>query len=419
MKKRYLFLLVAVLFLPMLVSAASQYTDNPQVKVTLQSQDPDPVEPGQILTVKFKVENEGQQTEQDAIIKLLPSFPFTLYGDVAEKNIGKLRASTTGADAVIVEFKLKVDEQALEGDTELELKVVIGEAAKIYTDDEFLINIQTHDAALDIVSISITPEQIAPGGTAVVDIQIKNLADSMLKDIKFKLDFSSSAVPLAPYQSSSERRIASLQSNYQNSLRFKLIAEPDAVSGLYKIPVNITYNDEKGSSYLIEDFLAVTIGESPNVKVYLKKSTVQQVNKEGKITLEVANAGNTDLKFVEMTLLPSEDYQLVTTRNYFYLGNIASDDTQSEEIDIYVNKIAKKSGKANIPVHLKYVDANNKVFQQDFDLQLDVYSSSKLKKFGLIQSSYTWVYVLLALLAIGGFFAYKKYWKKKKNGNSR
>ncbi|MEW5896898.1 MAG: hypothetical protein AB1668_04355 [Nanoarchaeota archaeon] len=415
MKKSWLFLFVIIILILLTTFASAVVTtshSSPEIKVLLLSQTPDPVEPGQVVEVKFKVENNGTALTQDAIIEALPQFPFTLYNDVAKKNIGKLRASQTGADAAIVSFKLKVDEQALEEDTELELKVHIGDAAIVYTHNEFLIDIQTHDAVLDVTSISVIPEQIAPGGTGEVDIMVKNLADSLLKDIKFKLDFSSSSVPLAPYQSSSERRIASLQSKYQNSLRFKLIAKPDATPGLYKIPLNISYNDEKGNSYLVEDFLAMTIGEAPRVKAYLKKSTVQKAGEEGKITLEVANAGNTEVKFVEMTLMPSDDYQLITTRNYFYLGNIASDDTQSEEIDIYVNKVAKKSKKAIIPLHLKYVDANNKVFKQDVDLELNVYSSSQLKKFGLLQSSYAWIYVLLIILALSGFFGYRKYWEK-------
>ncbi|MBU1875576.1 MAG: hypothetical protein ABH824_04530, partial [Nanoarchaeota archaeon] len=165
MKKIIILMIMLLTF--SLVHAAVPYS-TPQVEVTLQSQNPDPVEPGQVLTVKFKVENEGIETSDDVIVKILPKFPFTLYGDVAEKNIGKLRASSTGADAEIIEYKLKVDEQAVEGNNELELKVQIGDGYISYTNNEFLINIQTHDTVLDITSITTDPERIAPGETAEI-----------------------------------------------------------------------------------------------------------------------------------------------------------------------------------------------------------------------------------------------------------
>jgi len=415
-----LLMVVALLVGIMIIGASAVNYSGPSIKATLMSQDPDPVEPGQMVKVKFKIENEGMQSSQDTIVKLLPKYPFSLYGDITEKNIGKLQAASTGADAVIVEFNVKVDESAVEEDTELELQLLTGENGISYTNNEFMISIQTHDAVLAITSITSEPSPIAPGNTASVSIMVKNTADSLLKDINFKLDMNADDTPIAPYQSSSERIIPQLQSNYQQTLTFNVIAEPDAASGLYKVPLTITYNDEMGTSYSYEDVLAVMIGEKPKINTYVKKSTVMEENAAGKVTIEVANAGNTDLKYLELTLLPSDDYKLITTRNYFYLGNLASDDTQSEEVEIYINDLNKDENGdkiVHIPGQLKYVDANNQNYQQAFDLELKAYSSSQLKKFGVIQSGNGIIYVFIIILGVGGYFAYKKY--KKKNGNGK
>ena len=109
--KRIIILLLMLSVLLFSLAEAYSTDKNPEIQVTLISQDPDPVEPGQIVKVKFKIENDGKHTANDAIVKILPKFPFSLYGDVAEKNIGKLRASSIGGDAEIVEFDLKVDER--------------------------------------------------------------------------------------------------------------------------------------------------------------------------------------------------------------------------------------------------------------------------------------------------------------------
>jgi len=394
------------------------------VKVSLTSQSPDPVEPGSIVTLKFKIENSGAESTQDAIVKIKPVFPFSLYGDVAEKNIGKLRASTTGADAEILEYKLKVADDAVEKETEIELSVSLGETAVTYNDNEFLVNIESADAILDITAVTFSPEQIPPGGESEVQVTVKNLAHYVLKKVKLDFDFTKNDLPLAPYQSSSQRQISEIKSGYQLPVTFKIKAQPEATPGLYKIPLNITYYDENGNFYRLSDMLAVTVGEQPKVRAYIKKSTVQREGKNGLVTIEIANAGMTKLKFLEMEVLLSEEFELLSSSNYFYLGNLDSDDTDSQEVNLYVQD--SEEGKVIIPVLLKYQDANNEQFQQHYDLELKVYSSYKLKKFGLVQSNNTWLFVFLIIVVVAGVFISKKkpqwipgwvkkrmFWKKK------
>jgi hypothetical protein len=381
--------------------------NSPQIKAILQSQDPDPVEPGEIITVKFKIENEGQQSGNDIIVELRPKFPFTLYGDTATRNLGKLKAVSTGADAIVIQYRLKVDEGAVEKDTELELRIKDGDGYISYTNNDFLISVQTNDAILDITSITSEPEQIAPGETAEVSVMVKNLADSLLRDIKFNLNFN--GIGLAPYQSSSQRRIAQLPSNYQNTLKFKIIADPEAEPGLYKVPVNITYTDENGKNYYISDLLALTVGDAPKVRAYLKKSTVLQANKAGVVTLEIANAGTTNVKFLELKILPSDDYELISTSDYIYIGDVDSDDTESEELDIFIKRGVKT---LHFPIQLKYTDANNKALQQAFDLELNLYSSSKLRKYGLAEGSKLGLYGLILIIIGVGYLIYRRRSKK-------
>ncbi|MBI2151652.1 hypothetical protein HYU21_02925 [Candidatus Woesearchaeota archaeon] len=409
MTKKATIIILSLIILTLFVSLASAVTYNgnaPKLKASLISQSPDPVEPGEIVTLKFKIENEGKQTTNDVIVKIKPDVPFQLYGSEKEVNLGKIRASVTGVDGEIVEFKLKVDENAVEAETEIELELASGDTSVAYLDNEFLIDIRTRDALLEITSINYVPEQIVPGQTGEVKISIKNLADSVIKDIKFDMDFSRSTIPLAPYQSTSQRQIPILESNHQLPLSFKMIADPTAAPGLYKIPLNISFSDEQGTSYLIDDVLAITIGETPKVRPYIKKSDVFQNGKSGKITLEIANAGNSKIKFLEMTILPSEEFQLVTTSNYFYIGDVDSDDTDSEEINVYVDT---KQKVLSIPLELKYYDANNKQYEEEFNLPLQLYSTSKLKKVGLLPSNGKWSYlIILIILMVIAVIIYKK-----------
>jgi len=407
MKKHIFIIIVLILFIVPLTQGIL-VGDFPKIDVTLNSQSPDPVEPGQIVTVKFQIENGGRELYDDAIVTIVPKFPFKLYGDTAIRNIGKLRAGSTGADSVVVEYKLKVDDDAIEGESEIELKVDWGENSISYKNDEFVIDIQTHDAVLEISSITSDPSEVPPGGTAEISFLVKNLADSLLKDINFKLDLDDDDSPLAPYRSSSERILAQLKSGYQNTLVFNVIAEPDAVGGLYKIPLDITYNDEKGNVYTVSDILAVNVGSAPSVRPFIKKSTVLQEKKEGVVTLSIVNAGTTDVKLLELYIEPSDDYQLISTTDYFYIGDVDSDDTETEEIDIYINN---RVDVLHLPVKLQYHDANNKPYQQHFELEMNLYSSSQLKRFGVLEQSKAGIYFFLLILIVVGIILYRNYKK--------
>ncbi len=406
---------ILLLFFILAVTVASIQAINtpssPRINVTFVSQSPDPVEPGQIVTIKFKIENEGTETTNDAIVRILPKYPFTIYNDVAEKNIGKLRASTTGADAIDIEFKLKIDSSAVEQETELELEIQVGEGKVSYTNNEFEIDIQTQDAVLDIKSITFEPSQIKPGETGRISLTVRNLADSLLKDIKVKLDFTSATLPLAPYQSSSERILPQLDSNFQDTLLYDVIATPDATPGLHKVPINITYYDEDGKFYAINDIIAVQIGDQPKIRAFLRKTSSLEAGSNTKVTLSLANAGASDLKFVEVTLLASESYELLGSSRYFYIGDVDTDDTESEELELFIHPDQEI---LTLPLKVEFLDANNHPFVQEFNLELPLFEHSELKQYGVVQSSNAGLIIVLLLLGGAGFYLYRKYRKKQK-----
>ena len=60
---------------------------------------------------------------------------------------------------------------------------------------------------------------------------------------------------------------------------------------------------------------------------------------------------------------------------------------------------------------LKYTDANNKPFQQQFDLEMNLYSSSQLKKFGVLETSNSLSYLLFIILIVVGIILYRNYKK--------
>jgi hypothetical protein len=291
--KKIIGLFLVLMFFFSLACFSAATSISPQVTATLLNQDPDPVQQGDVVEARFKIENLGGATSESVVVEILPKYPFTLYSGEAKKDIGKLRAGQTGADAVIVDYKLKVDELAAEGDNEIELRLLTGYQTSIsYVNNEFLIDVNDYDV--------------------------------------------------------------------------------------------------------------------PNLKVFVKENTILSGNSRGEITIEIANVDVADVKFLELTLLPNEEYMLLSSSNYVYLGDVDSDDTESEDFEIYVKDI--KENKLTIPVNLKYQDSNENKYEQNVNLNINIYSSGELYKYGLKQRSIILPIVVIIIGAGIGYF----YWRKRR-----
>lgn len=408
------FILIVSLLMVSLFSNMVFSDNSPYLTLTKVSQIPDQVEPGQTFKLKFKIENLGSQTEDDIIISLNEKFPFSMYGDVSEKNIGKIKSSAQGSDAEYVEFNLKVDEDAVEGEEEIELIMQTSEGVKVdYNDDEFLIDIKTHDAILEVSSIEVDPQNINPGSNSKIIFIIKNNADSLLKNIKVKLDLEGEDLPFAPSQMSTEKNLAQLQTGFSKTIEFKVISDSSSDEGLYKIPVDISYYDEVGELYNSTDIVAIMINKKPSINSYIKRSDLTKSGESGKVTISIANKGIGDINFLEMELIETDSYQLLSTSGYFYLGNLDSDDTESEEIEIYIPSTEED---LVIPIKLFYKDDNNIDYQQDFDLKMNLYSEEELLMYGLNEESNGNTNYIITLIIVAGltFYFYKRKKKKKK-----
>ena len=282
MKRLFLGVFVLLLF-STLVSAQT-------LKLSMINQGPDPVRAGDVVEVRFKLENYWEDTKKDIRVEILPEYPFSLYQSSAVKELGKLDGRQYGADAVFVDFKLKVDADAVDGENEIRLNVYEGNLKSKYEDSFF------------------------------IDVENEKIA-------------------LRPY-----------------------LSDSDLVMG--------------GS--------------------------------QGKVTLEIANAGRNDVKALELRLLPSEDYKLLSTSDYVYIGDVDIDDTESEDFDIYVDEGVTQ---VHIPFTLTY-EVNEHDYTETHTLTLNLLTKEEAKKVGKIKANYLPYIVAVLVVLIGTIIVVRK--KRKK-----
>lgn len=378
------------------------------INVTMINHEPDPAEAGRYVTVRFKIENSGAENAQDVVVELLPKYPFSLDpGESAVKYIGSVRSRQLGDTGIITDYRLKVDENALEGDNEIELRYKVKSNAWIKL-EPFYIDIRPHDILLSIASVD-APKMIKPGDMSKVDINLKNLALSFIKEIKVKLNLD--GIPLATIGSTNRKIIKQIEADSDATVSFDLMAEPDADSKLYKVPIEIEFYDRLGTRYDKNETVGLIIGAEPDLSVIIDSSEIYSSGGTGEVTIKFTNKGVTDIKFLNIVLQDGK-YKILSPAEV-YVGNIDSDDYETADFKLRLGKI--KGEDVILPLLVEYKDANNNEYSKKVDLPLKLYSASEAKAAGLKKGSSKVGIIIVIVIVVVGFFIYRK-WRKKKKG---
>ena len=411
MKKEMLSFFAVLLFFSSAVAVlAAQTTYKPakiyDIAITLVNQEPDPAEPGKYIDVRFKFDNNGSGEARNVMVELLPKYPFSLDpGTEAVRNIGTIQSMQRGDVGIIVKYRLRVDKNVVEGENDLRIKYKIDGYSWIEP-EEFKGEVQTHDAILSVNSVSIGKKTLEPGASNTVKIKVSNDADSVLKDIKARLELG--GLPFIPLGSTNEKNIYKIDSKESYEFNFELLANPEAASGVYQVPLKITYSDELGKTYFKNSTIGLIVGAKPELSVTLDTTEVYESKKSGEIAIKVVNKGVTDIKFANVKLMPSKGYRILSN-DEDYLGNIDSDDYETAEFRIYVEN--KKDKKIILPIRMEYMDANNNKYQADMNIEMPLYSASEAKKLGLAAGNGKLGFFIVVLIIAAGLFAYRR-WKR-------
>ncbi len=260
-------------------------------------------------------------------------------------------------------------------------------------------------SAITIKDVSSSPDEIEPGEVSSISIKIENILENPVENLNVKLDLSEA--PFAPYQSSSEEFLEELDDGDEEKFTFKLIALPETASGIYKIPVLISY-DYEGNNETKEELISLTVNSKPELKISLEDSVLIR-GQDNDITIKVINSGLSDVKFVYVETSDSSGIKFLTNKEQ-YIGDIDSDDFDS--VDYKIRLDSDVSDLLTIPVILKYRDATNKEYIETETIMLKTYSLKEAQTLGLVvKKSYT-LYILIGILS-GGYFTYRTIKKRR------
>jgi len=238
-------------------------------------------------------------------------------------------------------------------------------------------------SALEIKSVEIIPNDAQPNSKILINLLMKNNFDFKISNLIVKIDILNKDLPFAPLDSGTEKVIENLRTDEEVFVTFNLLVTSEALPKLYKLPLKITYTKDNKTA-TNDDVISVNVQSKPSIKVSteetaLIKGTAQDLN------FNIVNDGISGIKFLNVKVTDETNSYNLISQSSAYVGNLDSDDTETITLKLFVRDL--DNSELKIPVKLTYKDMNNKVYSEDKEFIVKVYSSDEAQNLGLIKKS--------------------------------
>jgi len=393
MKYKILFILVLITA-PSLAYAQGASTN---LETEVVRAEPMPLQAGQYADIWIRITNTGSADAPNPTFEVLDTFPF----QGIENTEWSPRGGIAAGETLNWRTQVKVNSNAVFGQNGLEIRKTSGPDGTSITDTLDL-SVRTDDRSLIVSSLEF-PERVEPGSTGYMTLSLQNLANSQFRNIDVSLDVSD--IPVAPRETS-RKRVTSIEGGDSRDVRFRLDVDGDAENQLYKLPIQINYQNQAGQELSVTETTGINVGGFPNIDVAVDESDIRTSGTRGTVTFRVLNKGEGQARFVGIQLEESENYEIIS-EDSIYLGSMIADDYQTAEFDLYVEGDVEN---LEMPVKVEYRDGDGDQ-TLDFNVTRELYTSSELSKYGMSQSSNILVpAVLLVVVGLGIIY----YWRRRK-----
>ncbi len=179
---------------------------------------------------------------------------------------------------------------------------------------------------------------IGIGSTGDIKLTINNEGGGVARDVKVDLALSDPFTPLG----SSMKYLGSIEPHQSENLSFRVSVSTAAEVKTHNIPVTVTYKDDNGTPATVSTNIGIRIDSKPELAFGLDQVDELAPGVTGNIILSISNEGFVDAKFLKFTLEEGPDYEVLSI-NEIYIGNLDSDDIETDEFTIRVKDNVNKT----------------------------------------------------------------------------
>lgn len=394
-------LVLSCLLLGIALGSGDTYTLT-NLNVVLQNQDPNPAKPGDLVELRWLVENIGVSKVPGLEFLIESDYPFTIVSKDTQ-YLGTLSTKEEGKDFALVNFKLRVNKDAVPGDYEVKLRYKTSGAEGWQKPITFKVSVKTEQSLLTIKNIRTESERLKPGSKGTLFLTLVNQGKNSLQDLLVRLDLEDSYFSILG--STDEQLVSWLEAGEEVQLMYTMLVSAHADAKEYKIPLLLDYSDQSGKKSTKQNTITIVLDSTPDYILTLEDTSVFTKRQKGKVVFSLSNTGPSNINFATITLEETKDYKVIS-KSSEYLGNLESDDFETAEFTVYTGDV-----KDQLPLQVvfSYKDNYNQAYTEKFVIPLKIYSPSTAKKLGLVASKNGgWFFAVLLIIVGVGIYYYRK-----------
>jgi len=312
---KYQLLCIMILVLALAANASAASGNVAIISISLINQNPDPAVGSNIVEIRIGIENQGGKETANMVIEAAPEYPFSMVpGDSAVQEIGTLQAYQDTQNMKIVKYRLTVDKDAKAGSYDLPIKYYPKDS-NAFAQTSVSISVSSKESA-EVIHIDKTT--LLPGKQESLKFKITNVGNAPLEDLRFSWENEDKVI--LPVASDNSRYLSYLGAGESAEIEYQVIADSNAVAGLYQLDLSLTYADSSGSSTnSISTIAGVYVGGKTDFDVAFSESS------SGQISFTIANIGANPATSVSV-IIPQQRNWRVTGTNSAIIGNLAKGD---------------------------------------------------------------------------------------------
>ncbi|HDI02802.1 MAG TPA: hypothetical protein ENF95_01560 [Candidatus Aenigmarchaeota archaeon] len=268
--KRILFIGVMILLLSNLAFAdvnpfgVPNYggPEKPYLKTILLKYDPYPAEPGKYMTLWIEVYNAGTKTAENVTFELIPEYPFSLD---ASENATKWYSQIPGLYTIVLQYKVRVDKDAVEGWNKIKLRYKINNGKWVESEEEIYVSEAPKKAELKAFYVSSEPKAF-PGGETTLSVDVANIASGTAYYVVVEAESEIAEIEV------NKVFVGTMDPDDFDTIDFELKIKNSTQPGRYPVKIKFYYRDEDDKKFETEDAVYL--------KVYTKEEALAEEQSE-------------------------------------------------------------------------------------------------------------------------------------------
>ncbi|MEM4240331.1 MAG: COG1361 S-layer family protein [Candidatus Woesearchaeota archaeon] len=389
---------VLALALALVISASgAAAVGGGMVTASILRYEPTPAEQGNTVDVWVQLSNQGTKADR-VVIKFVPEYPFSLAEGVkGEVDVGTIAA----IENKVVKFTLYIDPNAPNGDNNVKFLYKYGTIDQ-WVQFEAPITLQTQNAVMVIDDYKVEPETVVPGQTFGITLKMRNAGRIGVKNLDVGIDLEDGI--FSTIGSGTKKRIDFVGAGETETVTFSMASDPSTAVKVYSIPLSLSYQDERSKQYTDTAKVSLVVNTKPEISVTVDSTKFRSKTSPGTVSLKIVNKGIVNMKYVSVRLVETPDYEVLSSSNEAYVGNLDSDDFETVDFTI-----KPKVSEPRLNVQLEFKDPYNVGFKESYNLPLRIITAKELGNGG-----FPWGWIVLAVIVVGGIIYWRIRKKKKR-----